>query len=127
MDISKYYTNDTVKKVIKDPITGLDGDASIEFYGHDSIMFRKVQHEASHKLKSDMDSGVDIKTPEYKIKSECEMLAKLTVSWEGIECNGEAMDISSAKEVYLKSRWLYEQIEADIYKRSIFFVSAQTA
>lgn len=126
MDIGELQTKETTSKVIKHPQTGADTDIVVEFYGHDSLQHRKVQHDAIQKAKKDKESGIDVMSPEYRMNSEVAMLAALTVSIDNLEMNGVAYGADKAQEVYKTCRWLYEQIEQDVYNRSLFFVSAQT-
>lgn len=111
--------------VVRHPITGADlldrnGEVvKIVLLGSDSSALReemkaRARKQLNRKTKIDIDEAV---------KSSAEMLAVCTLSWSGIEENGEMLtcDKETATRIYLKYPWLREQVDAFVSDRENFY------
>lgn len=126
MDLRKL---DTVKAAnqgatleITHPGTGdvLDG-MTITLLGSDSDIYRKEVRKRTEQNLNNRKKQSKVDLEEAEIRG-CELLAKLTKSWTGIEEGKQEVECTfdNAVRIYREYRWIREQCEAFIADRANF-------
>lgn len=74
--------------------------------------------------------GLKKVTSEYLREEAAETLAKVTLSWQGVEFNGEELPctIANAKKIYMVPglKWLREQVDLFVADEANFIKPSQT-
>lgn len=127
MDLSKFDTSKKSEQgsdlIVLDPSTGEQTDMIIKLVGTDSSRYRnKLKEQAERRLQAGKKNTktIDIDKAE---RDSCEMLAACTISWQNVSEGKEAVEFNqaNAQSLYLRHRWLREQVEAFVQDRTHFF------
>ena len=127
MDISKIRLADKSEQgstlVVLDPVTGVETDLKIKLAGTDSFIYRNwLKRMSNKKLGNFKKKGFSYEESE---RSSVELLAELTLGWEGLEADGEPIVYSREKAIDLYSdpnmKWLREQVDEFVGERANFF------
>lgn len=115
---SEPLTYGTGKK--KKPVT-------IKVLGQDSKVWkthnRDEQRKRTQKMVRKGGRNIDFTVSD---EQRCEMLAKCTISWSGIDSGKDPLEFSyeNAYNLYLSESWVADQVDAFITDRANFFTSA---
>ena len=127
MDISKIRLADKSEQgstlIVLDPVTGVETDFKIKLAGTDSFIYRNwLKRMSNKKLGNFKKKGFSYEESE---RSSVELLAELTLGWEGLEADGEPIVYSREKAMELYSdpnmKWLREQVDEFVGERANFF------
>ena len=104
-----------------------DLDTTIRVLGCDSDSYKAKVHERQQaRTKKAMRGGVFAAvtppSPQEIDKAAIELLAAVTVSWEGVEFAGEklACTFENAVRFYTEVPWAREQVDAEVHDRRNF-------
>lgn len=97
------------------PVTGDKTDVRIVIRGVDSPSFRKITREHRKKMS---EKGAEDRLEEMS----CDMLAALTIGWQGITQNGEPVPFSvdAVRALYINSPAIRAQVDAFVIDRRNF-------
>jgi len=120
-DIAKDSNNGAEMQVIH-PGTGSEIEGcTIRLMGSDSDVYRKEIKKRAEKSLNSKSRNKKIDLDEAELKG-AQLLARLTVSWKGIDEGKTAIECTfeNAVKLYLEHRWLREQVEEFIGERANF-------
>jgi hypothetical protein len=127
MDLSQFDTSKTSEKgvelVIINPATLEETDIKIRLAGTDSSYYRnQIKARAEQQLSKGQKKATTVDLDKSE-REGCELLAACTLGWSGIEENGKAIDFSrdAAVDVYMRHKWLREQVDRFVGDRANFF------
>lgn len=132
MDLAKFDTSKTSEKgaelVVLNPETFEETDIKLRLAGTDSSVYR---NQIKARAEKAMNKGQKKQALDFD-KSEregCELLAACTLGWEGLEENGKPIEFSTeaAADLYMRHRWLKEQVDRFIGDRTNFFPKSSKA
>jgi len=110
---------------VRHPVTGnlIDG-MSVKVLGTDSATYRnavkaRIRRAANQRKKQDFD-------PDKAERDALELLADLTVGWDGVELDGEPLKCTRENciMVYGRFPWLREQVDEFVADRANFLPNA---
>lgn len=106
------------------PATGVETDIKIRLSGTDSSIYRNwLIRSVNKKANTKKQKKVSFEEAE---QSSTELLAALTLSWEGIEAGGKELKFTHEAAVDLYAdpnmKWLREQVDEFVGERSNFFL-----
>lgn len=118
-------SEDTAWLTILHPVTGVETNMRILVASPDSAEYRKVNNRLRDKTLKDMARGRNAKqrTAE-KIDAEgLDMLTDVTLGWEGVVKNGEAIPFSreNVRSLYESFPAIREQVDEFLADRRNFF------
>jgi len=110
---------------VRHPVTGIAIDGmKITVLGTDSKTYRdavksRMRQRVNQRKKQDFD-------PDKAEREGLELLADLTVDWQGIELDGESLKCTreNCVKVYGRFSWIREQVDEFIADRANFLPSA---
>ena len=132
MDLSKIdltASADVAQKlVLTHPATGddlLDKDGNvvyIELLGRDSTVAKAESKRRSQQMLNQMRGNKKVDVDEA-VKNSISLLSKLTLGWSGLDFDGEELEFSREKAIWLYTEysWIREQVDEFIADRSNFF------
>jgi len=108
------YAGKVVRKEDGSPVT-------IKLAGMDSTKWRKARNSLFNRSIKTAKPNQQ-KTAEQNIDEDSELLASVTISWDGISDKGQDLEcnFANAKKVYLEYDWLREQVSAFVQQRENF-------
>jgi len=116
MELNEFLpTSDTVTVEIKNPKTD-EVVGQIEGYRNHTEEFTEAQYELFAKIPRDEDGNISDK---HAAKLTLELLAARVKSWDFTE-GGEPVDISRAKEIFTKLRWVARQFQEGVEEAEDF-------
>ena len=106
-----------------DPVEDTETDFKIKLAGLDSYIYRNwIKTSLNKRLAKKKKRDFSFEESE---RSSVELLAALTLGWEGLELNGEDVPFSYEAALGLYSdpnnKWLREQVDEFVNDRSNFF------
>lgn len=125
MDLSQFQFSDTATLHVRSPIDGKplfreDGSPiTITLSGRDSKLYADAQRAmVEARLNSDAPVDADEATASF--------MARCTVSWSGIEYNGDVLEknFETARSLYKRLPWLREQIDNFASNRGNFIATS---
>lgn len=131
MDLSIFdsvtHANEGAELVLLHPITQEETDVKIRLLGSDSDEYRALskkrfeQMQRKAKMLKGKNKANEIDLDEAEEQAH-DLLARMTVSWEGVEEDGQAVhcSVDNAKMIYGKYPTIREQVEKFIADRSNF-------
>lgn len=131
MDLAKLnlveFANGSQKMRVVHPVTGdilttnNGEEVYIELLGADSSKMRSEMSDRARKQIAKRNSTIS--TIEEAEKASSELLAAITVSWFGIEENGQFLECTkeNAIAIYTKYSWLRLQVDAFVSDRANFY------
>ena len=123
MDLSRFDSKSLaeggVKLELLDPVTKAPTGAALILYGADSLIHKEARRELDARNKG---LGRELSPTEREVQT-CELLARCTNGWEGLEEKGKAIPFSQkkAEELYLTYPELADRAAAFIFSRANFF------
>lgn len=104
-------------------LNGEETDFRIHVRGTDSPEFERIVAQADRARKPNKAMSL----MEAK-RNTLDMLAQMTIGWEGLKDNGRAVPFSQekAREIYKAHNWLREQVDAFIGDRANFMPKGET-
>ena len=107
---------------LKHPVSGDELPISIKVVGTDSTVFQAAIREQARKNMKSKNKEPDF--DEIRLLS-AELLAKCTLSWEGVSEEGVDIEFSqkAATSLYLKYDWIKTQIDQAIGERANFLLA----
>ena len=102
------------------PNGGLIDGFRLHLRGTDGATFRKQMSRLAEKYQNKRKLS-----PEQAVEKACELLAALTIGWEGLEEDGKPLKYSfaAAKDLYMKHSWLREQVDVFVADRGNFLAT----
>lgn len=127
LDLVEHANKGAVMEVMH-PITGenlLDREGravTITLLGADSSQMRNEMSDRARKQLAKKQTK-QIMSIDDAESASAELLSAITVSWSGIEENGEPIQCNreNAKTIYTKYSWLRLQVDSFVSDRSNFF------
>lgn len=123
MDLSRFDTkkaaDEGFRLQLKDPL-GQPTDIVIVVKGADSEQFQAAKVEALRRqAEQPKKRGVDYERIEAEL---IDLLVAVTVAWENVQLDGEALACTqdNARKLYRRFPWIREQVDAAIYDRANF-------
>lgn len=119
--------NNGSELVLIDPYTDEEIDIKIKLLGADSDIYQDASRKALQKLSRKKGSKISQDNVDEAIRATCSIYAKVTVEWSNLEMDGKpfACNYENAFEVYLKFKWIREQVQKFIEERSNFMPSSR--
>ena len=128
MDVSKVKFAENSDKgavlTVLDPTTDVPTDLKITLAGTDSAIYRNwVKNSINRKLGMKKNKKFSYEESEH---SGVELLAALTLGWEGLEFEGKPVKFTTeqAYDLYAdpNMKWLREQVDEFVADRANFFL-----
>lgn len=127
MDINTFSTvkrsNEGVELELKRLDNGKGSGSFITIKGRDSDEFRAIRSERAAQMVARLAEGKPEEFPQDEEDAMvADTLSKLTVSWRGIDRNGQPLpfDRKTAYEVYLAMPAIREQLNSFVANRANF-------
>lgn len=123
MDLSRFdskrLAEDGVKCELLDPITKAATGAALILYGADSSIHKEARRELDARNKALARELA----PAEREAQVCELLARCTKGWEGLEEGGKPIPFSQKKaaELYEQYPEIADRAAAFIFSRANFF------
>ncbi len=133
MDFAKYDTSKTsetgAELTVLNPETYEETDVKIRLAGTDSSVYRNfIKRRAEERMKQGKkkQQSVDLDKSE---REGCELLAACTLGWQNVSEKGQEVEFSkeAAIDLYLKYKWLRDQVDSFIGDRANFFPKSSKA
>jgi hypothetical protein len=105
----------SVRKADGTPVT-------IRLAGMESAKWRKARNSIYNRSIKTLKPGQQ-KTAEQSIDEDAELLASVTLSWDGISDKGQDLEcnFANAKKIYVEYDWLREQVTEFIRVKENFW------